>query len=280
MTGAASTAALLALLLLPAPALAQVDVGVEAVRDRALWHFDGPSNIDTEALVPHFFEQDYTLDNVRITVTAGYRAGVRWRTTVAATPMRADTATDYDTFFDPGDVVWVAGTTGDARMHSVLLGQELDVARAGPLVVTAGYRFRLDLADFLEGYRTVTRNGVLVDESVVTSPEFTNGQTHEVYAGVSMLRDIGPAWRLHVAGDVAPAAVNRLAIRLPEKYPGVTLVYRATNLTAAGRAEFVRETGPWRFTFSVRAGTTWNYDADNRLDRSTLGAGVGVGRAW
>ena len=91
-----------ALLLPVRPAMAQAWVGVEATHDRAVWHFDNASAFDTADLVPHFFEQDHTLDNVWLTGGVSYRAGADWQTTLGITPTRQARATDYDTFFNPG----------------------------------------------------------------------------------------------------------------------------------------------------------------------------------
>ena len=83
----------IALLLLASTVLApgraepQVTFGADVAHDRATWHFDNPSNIDTAELVPHFFEQQYTLDNIWFGASAAYRAGVEWRSSFAATPV-------------------------------------------------------------------------------------------------------------------------------------------------------------------------------------------------
>jgi hypothetical protein len=113
----------------PGRAEPQVTFGADIAHDRATWHFDNPSNIDTEDLVPHFFEQQYTLDNLWFGGSAAYRAGAGWRTSFAATPVTQATATDYDTFLDPGGVTWVSGTTGDARMHSLRMARKSGLGR-------------------------------------------------------------------------------------------------------------------------------------------------------
>jgi hypothetical protein len=258
-------------------AFSQVSIGAEIVRDRPTWHFDNPSSIDTSELVPHYFEQQYTLDNVWFNAAARYRAGVDWRTSIGVTPATQATATDYDTFFDPGDVTWVAGTTGDARTHSFRLAQEVELGRVGSLRLSGGYRFRLDLANFLEGDRSVTRNGVLLSRTIVTTREYTNAQTHEIFFGAAAETGSGGRWRLRVRGNVAPTAINRLAIELPDKYPGRTLVYRTTNLTTSGRLEVIRGTGRWPLVFSIGGERSWNYSDTQKVTRSAISAGVMVG---
>jgi hypothetical protein len=269
-----------AALVLPRLAGAQVRVGAEMLRDRSTWRFENPSSFDTAELVPHYFEQHYVLDSVWLTASASYRAGVNWRTTFGGTPERRAIATDYDTFFNPGGVTWVSGTTGDAEMRAFRLAQEMDLGRVGGVNLTAGYRMRVDLADFLEGDRTDTRNGVLTSRTVVTTREYTNAQRHEVFVGGWHQRELTQQWRLRLAGDLAPATVNQLAIRLPDKYPGQTLVYRTATLTTGGRIDLVHAGDGWPLTFSLQADRSWNYRDAGQAGRSSLALGLSLGRGW
>ena len=281
MRGLAFSLLLLAsVVLAPERAAAQVSLGADVARDRTTWHFDNPSNIDTTELVPHFFEQTYELDNVWFDVVAGYRAGPRWRTSFAATPVTQSTATDYDTFFDPGNVTWVSGTTGDARMHSIRASQELQLRTIGRIGLSGGYRLRLDFADFLAGDKTVTRNGVLVSQSIVTTREYTRAQTHEIFVSASASTARTALWQLRVRGDLSPASVNRLAIELPDKYPGQTLIYRTTNLVTTGRLDVVRGTGRWPLLFTIHGERSWNYSDTQWVVRSSIGVGVSIGASW
>jgi hypothetical protein len=273
-----TSALLTAALCLIAPcASAQVQAGVELARDRSAWHFDNPSTYDTAELVPHYFEQRYTLDNLWLVASAAYRAGIDWRTSAGVTPVRELSATDYDTFFDPGGITWVAGTSGNARTHSFRISQAVEIGRRGAVSFTGGYRLRLDLADFLEGNRTDTRNGVLVSQTVVTTREYTNAQTHEVFVGAETSRPLGPRWRVRVSGEIAPTAVNRLAIELPDKYPGQTLVFRTTTGLAGGRIDLVRA-ARWPITVGVSAARSWKYHPDQWVSRSSIAVDVVLGK--
>ncbi len=274
--------ALLALGLLgaAAPAHAQVRVSVEQSYEQTRWHFDSPSSFNTSTLVPHFFEQEYALDNRWLTVEASYRAGVDWHTSFGATPVRSDTATDYDTFFNPDGEVWVSGTTGLAKLHSLRLTQAVDLGRIGGIRFSGGYGLRVDRADFLDGDRTDVRNGVVVTRTVVTTREYTSGQTHEVFIEGTHTRELSANWSLRVSGHASPASVQRLAIQLPDKYPGATLVYRTTNLTASGRLEFVGGHRRWPLTLSLGGTRTVNYSSEQTMDRSGVRIGVGIGRSW
>lgn len=270
--------AAVSLLLLPAMAAAQVQAGIEVARERATYHFDNPSTFNTTALVPHFFEQHYVLDNVWLNIQGRYRFGVDMETSFGATPTTQALATDYDTFFNPDGVVWVAGTTGDARTRSWRLGQSVRLGRARGVRLTGGYRLRVDNADFLDGDRTVVRDGLAIERSVVTTREYTTAQRHEIFVGARGARVLTPAWRVEISGDVSPAAIHRLAIELPDKYPGRTLVYKTTAMTAQGRLEVVRAWSRWTLAIHAGAGGTWNYHGSQRVSRTTVVGGLTVGR--
>ena len=251
-------------------------IGAGVERDRFTWHFTNPSSFDTTALVPHFFEQRYTVDNLWVDAEARYRAGVRWITSVGATPERDANADDYDTFFDPDGTVIVSGTTGPARIRSFRLSQRAEIARASPIRFDVGYRFRLDTADFGVGHKTVTRNGLLVEATDVTTRERTTSQLHEIFVGVAAARSISSRWRLSIAGDAAPTAVGRLLVQLPDKYPGQDLVFLAKVLSTRGSLGFTRD-GKWPIHLSVDGGRTWSYHAEDALTRTGVGVRVAVG---
>jgi hypothetical protein len=265
---------------LPATAYAQMSAGLTLARDRALWHFENPSSYDTTTLVPHDFEQDYTLDNAWLDASVRYRAGIDWQTTVAATLPRTQAATDYDTFFNPGSVTWVSGTRGDARVHGLGVTQSVSLGRTAGLTLTGGYRVRVDLADFLPGERTDTRNGVVVSRQIVTSREFTNGQLHEVFVSASRDWSLGRRWSARVTGEASPAAVNRLAIRLPDKYPGRTLLYRTTNAVTAGAFEVAGGNERLPVTLGLSATRSWNYSRTQWARRSSLSLTIRAGHTW
>ena len=265
--------------LMSAAASAQeVSAGVEVATDRSTWHFDNPSNHDAGGLVPHYFEQHYVLDNVWVTTAAAYRAGLDWTTRVAFTPVRQALATDYDTFFDAGNVVTVIGTTGDARLHSLKLEQALELGRLGRARLSGGYRLRVDRADFLAGDKTETRNGVLVSRSLITTREYTSGQTHELFVRAERRWNAGAHWEWSAQADAAPA-VHRLAIELPDKYPGQTLVYRTSGVATSGRVALTRN-GAWPIALSAGASRSWNYRSTQWVRRNTLGLGLTLSRRW
>jgi hypothetical protein len=259
---------------------ASVLVGIEARRDSLRYHFENPSSIDTPFLVPHFFEQTYDASNLWLMVTARYNAGVRWETSGGLTPQRTARADDFDTFVDPGNVIVVAGTTGDALARGVLFSQAADLARAANLQVSLRYRFRWDRFNFLEGHKTVTREGLLIAASNVRSPETTDSKVHEVLVGLRAASPITGAWRLAVSGEISPATLARLSVQLPEKYPGQDLVFFAKLFAVSARVALVRAGERFPIEIALQAERTFSYRSTDRLTRSAQSIALSAGRAW
>jgi len=266
----------------PAPSTepAVVLVSAEARSESLRYRFDNPSLFDTPALVPHFFEQTYEAGNLWVIATARYTAGVRMETRVGATPQRVGRADDYDTFYDPGNVVIVSGTTGDATRRGFLFSQTADIGRAGPVQLSVGYRLRWDTFDFHVGHKTVTRNGVLIFAGDVTSPEMTDSKVHEVITGFRAAPRISGTWRLDVSGELSPLTLGRLSVQLPEKYPGEDLVFFARAFAASARVALARDRTRWPIEIAWQAGRTWSYRSEAQLDRSGQSIGLSAGRAW
>jgi hypothetical protein len=259
---------------------AQVLVGVEQRRDRFTYRFENPSSIDTTQLVPHFFRQTYRLDNTWLVVSARYRVRWQWETSGGLTPERTRAATDYDTFFDPDGTVWVSGTTGDSAVRSVRFSQQALLDRIGGMRLIGGYRFRMDRADFRLSHKTVTRNGSTVSAADLPGMEHTRGVLHEIFVRLVFAPVSIGRWDLAVDADVAPAAIARLHIRLPEKYPGQDLVFGTSALTSTLHVAVARRNTSWPVEISFDAGRAWNYRSSGRIARDGLGASVAVGRAW
>jgi hypothetical protein len=262
------------------PAPASLLIGVEARRDTIRYRFENPSSIDTPFLVPHFFEQTYDASNLWLVATARYTAGVRWETSAGLTPQRTARADDFDTFVDPGDVILVSGTTGDAQARALLVSQGADVARIGPVQVSLRYRFRWDRFSFLDGHKTMTRNGALVSATDVTSPEMTDSKVHEVLLGLRAAPPITGAWRLAVSGEVSPATLARLSVQLPEKYPGQDLVFVAKVFAVSARVGLVRRGERFPIEVALQAERTFSYRSTDQLTRSAQSIALSAGRAW
>ena len=196
------------------------------------------------------------------------------------TLVRQALATDFDTFYNPGGIVWIAGTTGDARVHSLRVEQEVELGRTRGFRLSAGYRLQTDRADFLEGDKTDNRNGVLISRRVVTTREYTSAQSHQLFVRAAHTLALSPQWQVRLSGDAAPAALYRLAIQLPDKYPGQTLVYSTTNLVTGGRVDVETTRSNWPIAVHARVGRAWRYSAKQRASRDLVSLGVSVGRTW
>jgi hypothetical protein len=257
----------------------ELQLGIEARRDRIEYHFDNPSSFDTPFLVPHFFEQRYFADNRWIVATARYTAGIRWETSAGVTPVRDARGDDYDTFFDPDGTVWVSGTTGGVSIRSFRVSERGEVARVAGVRLLVGYRFRLDRADFQLGHKTIARNGSVASAFDVTGPETVSSQVHEPLVALSKTTTIATVWQLMGEAEIAPGSLGRLVVRLPEKYPGQDLVFAARVGAVGGRVSIARR-ARWPVELSVDVGRTWSYRATARLKRDLLGARVMIGRAW
>jgi len=247
-------------------------------RDRFTYHFDNPSSIDTSFLVPHFFEQRYVADNVWLMGSVRYVAGIRWQTSGGITPQRTSTGDDYDTFVDPDGTVFVSGTTGGISIRSLEVGQRGEIARRGAAAFVTGYRLRLDRSEFHLGHKTVTRNGVLIEASDVTTRESTSSQLHEFLFGLTTAVDLGHRWSLSVDAEVAPIALGRLMVQLPDKYPGRDLIYLASVGTLGAGATLARHFDAWALAVSVDGGGTWSYRSTAALSRPVVGLRVAVTR--
>jgi len=258
---------------------AQIQIGIEAQHDRFSYHFENPSSADTEFLVPHFFEQSYKADNIWLVGRAAYTAGgTRWETSGGFAPSRDSTATDFDTFFDPDGTVIVSGTTGGASIGSWRLGQRAELMRRPSIALFAGYRLRVDRSDFDAGHKTVTRNGILVEALEVTTRETTSSQLHEILAGVTLPVPLGGGWALTLDTEVAPIALGRLAVQLPDKYPGQNLVFLSKVGTATGQLRVARRREGWGFAIVADGSWTWSYVSTNSLDRRIAGIGLLITR--
>jgi hypothetical protein len=255
-----------------------IQLGVEARRDRFTYHFDNPSSIDTPGPVPHFFEQRFVADNLWLVASARYAVGVEWETVAGATPKRTGTGDDYDTFFDPNGSVVVSGTTGGISIWSWRVSQTAVVGFAKHAKMTAGYRLRVDRADWQLGHSTTYKDGRLTSAYDTTAPEITVSHLQEFLAGVRAESTADHAWQFRFDGEVAPLAAGRLLIQLPEKYPGQDLVFQSRGGAGTVSLALAHPRGPVPLVLSVEAGRTWSYQNTASLARDTLAARVSIGR--
>lgn len=75
--------------------------------------------------------------------------------------------------------------------------------------------------------------------------------------------------------EATPGSLARLAVRLPDKYPGETLRFDATAVGAGGGLTLRREGGAVAVEFSVRYRRLRSVRQESRLARDTLSLGGG-----
>jgi hypothetical protein len=157
------------------------------------------------------------------------------------------------------------------------VSQRAGLGRAGGIDFTAGYMLRYDRASFLVGHKVVIRNGDVIQAYDVTTPERTSSIVQEFLFGAGAGRALGPAWRMSVAGETAPTTTGRLAIELPDKYPGATLVFVANGLTARGLVTISRTPGRHPLELTIEAMRGWGYTSEKSLARDRLSVRFVVG---
>ena len=262
----------------PAPdtdARFSASIGYEVHRDRMHYGFENPSNIDTPFLVPHRFDQTYVADNQWLVASMRYRIfGDIMQTDVGVTPIRATTASDLDTFYDPDDDVVVSGTSGDVSMHSFRVAQWSE-ARFWGLPWRAGYVYRGDFTEFHSIERLLTHSRPPSESRTpINTHETTISRVQEIALGVSKPFATAGGWQLTAGADLAPIASATLTTRLPEKYPGVDIDFRAYVGTLSAHAEARGRIAGWPVTVRVAYGRTWSYRESEQLDRRTFQAGI------
>lgn len=248
---------------------------VEPARESLRYRFDNPSSFDTVELVPHFFEQTYVTSNVwiggRITYPLFGRVS---ETRGSATPTARRRADDFDTFFQPDGNVVRSGTTGNASIRSLQILERISVDRIGSIDVGVSLGYRRDTARYHEGLGILTTTRPPTDvRRLVTTREFVTSQLFE--AGVFAAGD-GSAFSGSV--DVVAVGTGRLAIQLPDKYPGRTIVAVGSYSSAMVEGAYTRRAGPAVARIGARAGASlpWRQSSAMRLRRLSLFVTLGT----
>lgn len=233
---------------------------IESLRYR----FEHPSSFDTAQLVPHFFEQTYDTDNVWAGVRARYRLlALGAETHAAFTPQITAQADDLDTFFQPDGNVVVSGTLGNASLRAWEVSQRLVIGRTATLEYGVGYGYRRDTARFHEGTK-VTRTTIPPSEvrEIVTTRELVTSQVHEArwFARWSPER-----WSATALVEASPFAVGRLAVELPDKYPGRTLVFSSRTAMLRGEVATHRAIRRMDLELAATAERSFSYSGTARM---------------
>jgi hypothetical protein len=273
VVGAQSTAASTAS---PDDSAVTITAGYELHRDRLRYEFENPSTISTPFLVPHRFAQTYDADNQWFVASAHYRLAGGMETEFGVTPDRATTASDLDTFFNPGDVV-VSGTDGPVTMRALRAAQWSE-GRLWGLRLRLGYAYRRDTTAFRSTERIERHTNPLSEtQTPIQTHETTISQTHEFAIGMAHDAALSRQWRLTMIVDGSPLIVARLTTILPEKYPGQDIVFLAKVAGVNARGQFAWPRGRRPLLFTATYGRTWSYDSASQFRRSSLQAGIRLG---
>lgn len=270
----ALTALVAAMVIVQAPAWT-ASFSIELARESLRYRFDNPSSFNTAELVPHSFEQTYDTRNVwvggRLTYPLFGRAA---ETRVAVTPQATRHADDFDTFFQPDGNVIVAGTTGNASIRSWQIAERIAADRLRGLDVGVILGYRRDTARYHEGIGIVTTTRPPTSERrSVTTREFVTSQLFE--AGVFGERS---GSKFSGSVDVIAVGVGRLAVQLPDKYPGRTIVATGRYSSAIAEASYARRVGPAFARVGLRAGASlpWRRSSAMHLRRLSVFVAVGT----
>ena len=258
---------------------ASIEGGVTFERLVSEYRFENESSFDSAGLVPHFFVQHYESTQPWLVARVRYPLGaVMGETAAGYAPERLAFASDIDTFLQPGGDVVTSGTSGEARLRGVSIDQRIGLGRVHGWPIGFRARYTNRHADFLPADRVVTHTQPPSEtREFITLHEMTT--SHEIRAGIDVETpgDLDGGWRLEGGGAVWPAVRGRLVTELPEKYPGLDIVFDALAFGGEARVALVRRIGSASVALHAHAGMILPYRGAASLRQHTIGAGVTLG---
>lgn len=254
-----------------------VSAGVSIAHERTRFRFEHPSTFDTTELVPHFFEQKYFVPALSIFVEASYgERPRRANTRLSFMPRRNTRGSDIDTFFQRSGDVATSGTDGPITFGGFAINQRLGVTEFRGWQIDAELGYRRDRSDFLYDDRVVTHTRPeSVTRTFITDRETTIAQVMRVGA-VARGERVYENWRARLEVGVQPVVGARLLIRLPDKYPGIDLLYSGLSF-GTGASWTIERAGRWRTGVTVSASGAWGYRRSATYAAHRLGVNVFVG---
>jgi hypothetical protein len=248
-----------------------LSAGYEAARDRFQYRFENPSTFDTAEPVPHEFTQIYVGDNHWATLTARFPIGGRPLESEAGfTPQRTTRGDDFDTFFQPGGDIVVAGTTGNVSLRSLRFRQRVGLGKMAGLSWHVGYRYQRDRSIFHPATKIVTHTRPSsIDVTIVSTRETTISETHDVGFGAAKQWRMRDRWRMDLGVEITPATHARLTVQLPDKYPKRDLVFSALVLMLAPSVTITRDTR-WPISVTLEGIRTSSYADARQFQRHSI----------
>ena len=224
------------------------------------YRFENPSSFDTAELVPHFFEQRYDVVPLWFQTTARYRFGTAVSTSFGVSLRERTNGSDIDTFLQPSGDVVTSGSDGDVMLRSWTLSQGFALARKGAWSFDATLDYRRDSAEFPPDDRIVTHTlPPSVVRTFITDRETTVSQTFALTFVAEGERALSDRWHMAFAAGVQPLIRARLLVRLPDKYPGVDLVFNAISAGATGRWTVEHRARRFRAGITLGGAAAWGY---------------------
>ena len=243
------------------------------------YRFENESSFDTAALVPHVFVQHYESTQPWLFARVRYPIGaVVGETTVSYAPGRLAFASDIDTFQQPGGDVATSGTSGSVRLRGFSIDQRVGMGRVHGWPIELRARYTNRHAEFLPTDRVVTHTQPPSEtREFIRLREMTTSHEIRVGIGLAAANELGGGWRLEGDGVAWPAVRGRLVTELPDKYPGVDIVFEAPAFGGEARLALVRRLGRGSLSLQVHAGGILPYRHAASLRQHTVGAGVALG---
>ena len=257
----------------------EISVGYEARHDRLRFEFHNPVTSSGSTLIPHQFVQTYTTDNQWGTLRGRYLLfSIPLETEFGATPSRTNYGDDYDTTFDPGGDVNVAGTFGNVSMRSYRFMQRAGLSKPKGIVLSVAYEYRLDRSIFQFGnsFETHTQPPYSIYEKLPIQ-ETTRSRFHRIELGGRREWSLSPHLRFVAEANLAPATLAFLSVILPAKYPGEELVFLAKAFGFSSRLALVIATRSFPIEFDTDYGRDWNYGSSNEVRREFFALGLRLG---
>ena len=253
--------------------------GIAFGHDTYHYRFDNPSRFNTPDNVPHFFEQNSSVNAAWLRGRARYHfAGRAWETEAGVAPPVTGVGEDYDTFFNPDGNIILYGTTAGTSAFSFSVSQTVELGRFKGFHARVGYSYRRDRAEYHDSESTTTmtrppsRTGFWN-----TGRETTISDVHEVRIGLSRRIGLTNRWQARLVTDLSPATLARLTTLLPDKYPGQPVVFIAKAVALDASIEVSCRRDSVAFGFITRYTGALNYSAANLFTRRGFHIGGHVG---